>query len=145
MHSLFYSFISLYKFIYSPHLPYRNPTLCFQCDIQQLHILLVLLICQCTFHQFEVSIYGFTQFFTLFSFFCVACALHFVSKIIRNISNLLHLTCIQIQIFAQLCDVNIYLPIFTFYFSPAKLVADIPNATTTNNTKRFIIPKILIC
>jgi hypothetical protein len=30
-------------------------------------------------------------------------------------------------------------------FSPAKLVADIPNATTTNNTKRFIIPKILIC
>ena len=29
----------------------------FQCDIQQLHILLVLLICQCTFHQFEAVSY----------------------------------------------------------------------------------------
>lgn len=145
MHSLFYSFISLYKFIYSPHLPYRNPTLCFS----MWHSTTAHTSCTAHLSMYVSSVWSFHirlhAIFTLFSFFCVACALHFVSKIIRNISNLLHLTCIQIQIFAQLCDVNIYLPIFTFYFSPAKLVADIPNATTTNNTKRFIIPKILIC
>ena len=75
---------SFMKFTYSHifHVLESSP-LFFQYNIQQLHILLVLLICQCTFHRFEVSIYGFTQF-CLFGFFVnlrFAC-----QQIIRNIS-----------------------------------------------------------
>ena len=76
MHSLFYSFISFYKFIYSPHLPYRNPTLCFfNVTFNNCTYFLYCSFVNVRFISLKFPYTASRNFLPCLASFCVACAL----------------------------------------------------------------------
>lgn len=99
----------LYK-LFIPASPYESQ-LFSKCDIQNSYTYFLYCFDVRTFHQFRVSIYISHQFLPCLASLCAALR---CQQNNQNI-NLLHLTCIQFQIFAQLCILRTNL---CLHFSP---------------------------